>query len=130
MTVKAAALKPVRSDPYAVSLIRQRIGDNEAKIAAVTNVHPAGFWGFGVAIAGALIFHARGIIDDPDTFDGHANLEIMYDIPRGEANEPPVMDEEYEEAMRHLAALGSVFSVLEDPSPEQSGWTGAGLSAS
>ena len=127
MALKSAAIKPVRSDPYAVSLIRQKIGDDESKRAAIANVHKTDFWGFGAATAANLMPHARAIEDDRAAFFGHANLEITYDIPRGEPNSPPVITAEYELAISNLLALAKEFRIFKDEGDDASKWGGSPL---
>lgn len=129
MFIKAGALKPVKSDPYSISLIRSQIGALESKQAAINEVHGADFWGFGVAVAHTLAPHSRNLADDRATFFGHANLEIDYDIPPGPPNTPPDMDDAYEMAMSRLIALAKQFPVVEDEGHTADEWGGETLQA-
>ena len=113
MTVKAGALKPGSSGRGAVSLIRGRIGEENATAAAKTYVHPKDFWGFGAALAGVLSVHCEALEDDRATFCGHANMLLGYTIPAGPPNTPPEMTQVYEDAMKRLIGLASNFVVTQ-----------------
>jgi hypothetical protein len=127
-TVKVGSLKSGSEGGTEVSLIRQSIGDTPAKQAAIEHVHHAKFWGFGVALAEALLRHGT-LHDDRATFYGHANLDHGYDIPAGPPNTPPGMTEAYEEGMRRLVALAEEFRVAQDEDLSAFEWTGPSLQA-
>ena len=110
--IKIAALKPGKNDRQALSLIRGRIGSEESVMAAKEHVHGEDFWGFGQSSASTLDDHSTSIDDDRDTFFGHANMILGYEIPPGPPNTPPEMTEAYAEARKRLIALAAAFQVV------------------
>jgi hypothetical protein len=110
--IKIAALKPGKNDRQALSLIRGRIGAEESVTSAKEYVHGEEFWGFGQSSASTLADHSTSIDDDRDTFFGHANMVLGYEIPPGPPNTPPEMTEAYAEARKKLIALAAAFQVV------------------
>lgn len=108
------ALKPggARTE---LSLIRGRIGAVEAREAAIEHVHGSEFWVFGEASAKSLAPHAISILDDPETFIGHANMDLGYSLPAGPPNTPAEMTAAYEIAMTKLKLLAQTFALNLNP---------------
>lgn len=111
--IKITALKPGKEDRQCLSLIRERIGQEQATLAARTFVHGENFWGFGKCTAANLSAHSTMIEDDRATFMGHANMTLGYQIPPGPPNTPPEMTEAYAEARARLIGLASAFQVVQ-----------------
>lgn len=129
MKPKVSAIKPGSSDRSAVSLIRAAIGDDEAKVAAKTHVHGEEFWGFGLAHAWKLAENCMGIVDDRETFLGHANMSLGLEVPIGPPHTPPELTEQYAQAIDQLRLLTDAMSVIQDPNPAVAEWTGDPLRA-
>jgi hypothetical protein len=113
MVIKVSSLKPGSKDRNSLSLIREAIGVEAARAAAIEHVHHEEFWGFGAAAAGELREHSKSLRDDRAAFYGHAEMELGFEIPAGPPNTPPDMTAVYEAAVQRLIALAKVFRVAE-----------------
>lgn len=120
---KARAFKPSAGDPSNVSLIRQRIGSDASKDAAVEHVHGDDYWGFAKARHEDLQPHCVSIQDDRDAFLGHAGMALGYEVPKGPPHTPADQTDAYDEAMEGLQRITEVVTVVADQYPGDAGWS-------
>jgi hypothetical protein len=123
-------LRPGREAEGRLSLIRQLIGDNLAKQAAVTFVHHGEFWGFGRATVVRIAAHGQSLTVTTEPFEGHLDLLLGYPTPAKNPGEPEVVTVEYAKAIDLLGKLADEFEIIQDDRPEDNEWTGRPLGAS
>lgn len=126
--IKPNSLRPGTNADGKLSLIRERIGESNAKQAAQTHVHKGGtFWGFGAAEASKVSAHGENLENHPVPFDGHVNLKLGYPTPPNTPDMPEEMNETYAFAIDKLRSLAAEYAVFADPNPLDPAWTGPSL---